>query len=307
MVLGLPNTSLTRALSDITRSELREPDLSVTCIEGTLAQSISFPSQGPAAFSLTLALEGKGRTRIDGIDPLEMMSGMGILFWSDDSVSGLDEIEGEMPIQAVEIRLHPEQLARLVGNVSTRLRSALLTDRSDPSSRTVLLGFPLSADLIEVAKEILECGIDFDELRRIYMRGKGLEALALAMDTLVHLPVKVLRLTPRDRTATAAAKRLIDTSPGEPWTIASLAAAVGLSESKLKIGFREIVGVSTRIYLRQTRIEEAAAMIARGDAVTEAALANGFQNLSHFSKAFRIVKGMGPREFALSQRRRVPR
>jgi AraC-like DNA-binding protein len=48
-------------------------------------------------------------------------------------------------------------------------------------------------------------------------------------------------------------------------------------------------------------------MIAGGAQVTVAALATGFQNLSHFSKAFRLVKVMSPREFAASQRRRTLR
>jgi AraC-like DNA-binding protein len=144
------------------------------------------------------------------------------------------------------------------------------------------------------------------DLRQLYMRGKALEALALTIDALARMPLRALRLSARDRRAIDEARRLIETSPGEPWTIAALAEAVGLSESKLKIGFREIVGVSTRVYLRQIRIERAADMIASGQPVTEAALATGFQNLSHFSKAFRIVKGVGPRQFAGGIRRHTP-
>lgn len=304
-VLGLPDTKVTVALQGITRCELRAADLSVTCIEGMLGGSISYPSHGPAIFSLTLVLDAKGRTRIESIEPLELTGGMAVLFWSDREVSGIDEIDGDNPIRAVEVRLQPEHLVELVGNVSAKLKNSLLTDRSDPGSGTLLIGFPLSAPLGQVANDVLTCSLADGELRRIYMRGKALEALALAMDTVARLP-PALRLTQRDRAAIAEARRLIDNSPGEPWTIVSLAVAVGLSESKLKIGFREIVGISTRVYLRQVRIERAAGMIADGDPVTEAALATGFQNLSHFSKAFRLVKGMGPRQFASSHRRRTP-
>jgi hypothetical protein len=108
-VLGLPDTPVTLALREITRSELRAPDLSVTCIDGVLERSIRFASEGPAVCSVTLALAGTGRTRIDGIEPLEMAGGMAVVFCSDGPVAGFDEIDSGA-IQAVEIRLPPEHL-----------------------------------------------------------------------------------------------------------------------------------------------------------------------------------------------------
>ncbi|QQM32879.1 AraC family transcriptional regulator (plasmid) [Martelella lutilitoris] len=65
----------------------------------------------------------------------------------------------------------------------------------------------------------------------------------------------------------------------------------------LKEGFRLTIGKSIHAYLRTTRIEAAADLISAGASVTEAALAVGFENLSHFSKAFRAEKGVLPSRY----------
>jgi transcriptional regulator GlxA family with amidase domain len=76
-----------------------------------------------------------------------------------------------------------------------------------------------------------------------------------------------------------------------------LAREVGLSEKKLKAGFRQVAGRSVHAYLREVRLEAAASMLEAGYSVTETALATGFANLSHFSKSFRQARGVAPRNW----------
>ncbi|WP_199766674.1 helix-turn-helix domain-containing protein [Paracoccus denitrificans] len=47
-------------------------------------------------------------------------------------------------------------------------------------------------------------------------------------------------------------------------------------------------------YLRSTRMNVAATLLVLGSSATEAAMAVGFDSLSHFSKAFRAEKGVLP-------------
>jgi AraC-like DNA-binding protein len=305
--VGPPDTLLAEALTSIMRHELSAPDVSVSCIEGALEHDVMFPAEGPPAFSITLALRGCGRANIDGVEPLEIGAGTGTVFWSEHPVSGFDQVDGGQPIEAVEIRFRPAFLKEMVGSVASVLRSALLVDRSDPCTSTILVGFPLPAPLVEVARCILHCPMKAGSAREIYMRGKALEALALTIDTLSRLSPRAHRLSPRDRDRIAEARRLMESSVSEPWTISTLASAVGLSESKLKLGFREIVGRSVREHLREARVDHASVLIEQGHTVTESALASGFQSLSHFSKAFRQIKGVYPRELSkvASRKRRL--
>jgi AraC-like DNA-binding protein len=45
------------------------------------------------------------------------------------------------------------------------------------------------------------------------------------------------------------------------------------------------------------RLKAAAAMLSEGRSVTDVAFSVGFENLSHFSKVFRAVHGVNPRDF----------
>jgi AraC-like DNA-binding protein len=50
-------------------------------------------------------------------------------------------------------------------------------------------------------------------------------------------------------------------------------------------------------YLLGLRLRGAARLLRDGAAVTDAALANGFENLSHFSRTFRRRFGVSPRRY----------
>ncbi|HWK32986.1 MAG TPA: AraC family transcriptional regulator [Hyphomicrobium sp.] len=296
--IALPDTALAEALRSMTRYELSERDLSVRCVEGVLDRDVLYPAAGPPAFSITLTLKGRGRANIDGVEPIEIAAGSATVFWSNQPVSGLDQVDGGIPIEAIEIRFPPHLLPELIGSSVDAYRSALLVDRSDPSRRTILVGFPLSAPLADVAKSIVGCRLEPGRTRALYMRGKALEALALTVDALSRLSRRAPRLSPPDKERIAQARRLIENALDDAWTTPALAAAVGLSESKLKAGFKVLVGKSVRSYLRQLRIDRACSLIEQGHTVTASALAAGFHSLSHFSKTFREVKGVYPRDFS---------
>ena len=67
-----------------------------------------------------------------------------------------------------------------------------------------------------------------------------------------------------------------------------LVVATGLSESKLHSVFQQCVGMPWVQYLQAYRIHRAAALLIEpGVSVTEAALTVGFENLGHFTTAFR--------------------
>ncbi len=78
-----------------------------------------------------------------------------------------------------------------------------------------------------------------------------------------------------------------------------LAAAAGVSESRLKILFHEVVGMPWSRYLQGYRIDRAAALLSEPRYnVLEAALAVGFGSLSNFNATFRSVMGVSPGQYA---------
>jgi AraC-like DNA-binding protein/quercetin dioxygenase-like cupin family protein len=81
----------------------------------------------------------------------------------------------------------------------------------------------------------------------------------------------------------------------EPVYARDVAEAVGVSESRLKVLFRDALGVPWSRYIQGYRIQQAVAMLGSADHnVTEAALAVGFESLSHFNATFRAFMGVAP-------------
>ncbi len=85
----------------------------------------------------------------------------------------------------------------------------------------------------------------------------------------------------------------------EPVYAREVARAAGVSESRLKTLFQEALGLSWVKYLQGYRIHRAAALLSESTYnVTEAALAVGFESLSHFNATFRSFMGMSPKHYA---------
>lgn len=73
-----------------------------------------------------------------------------------------------------------------------------------------------------------------------------------------------------------------------------LAAAVGLSASRLQHLFREELGITLTDYVRWQRIKRAGLSLQHGYSLTEAAHAGGFADSAHFSRTFRAMFGLPP-------------
>lgn len=102
-------------------------------------------------------------------------------------------------------------------------------------------------------------------------------------------------LSPRMRQA----KSLIDHDFGDPlFTVASLAASLGISETFLRREFRRCFGFSPLSYLKKVRVENAKLLLNTGYCgVTETAMQCGFDSVSYFSYEFHRYTGIKPSEY----------
>jgi AraC-like DNA-binding protein len=84
----------------------------------------------------------------------------------------------------------------------------------------------------------------------------------------------------------------------QPWTVESLAAACGMSRSAFAVRFKSLVGQTPVEYLTSWRMQKATALLQKGDKkLFEVAKAVGYDSDSAFSKAFKRVFGVPPREY----------
>ena len=113
-----------------------------------------------------------------------------------------------------------------------------------------------------------------------------------------------------DRTPTATRPRWIDRSVARlreefsaPPTIAALAAEAGVHRSHFVRVFRRHMGCTVSDFVRQLRIDWACGELRRreGPSLSDLALAAGFADQAHFSRAFKRITGRTPRAYRVGQ------
>lgn len=91
------------------------------------------------------------------------------------------------------------------------------------------------------------------------------------------------------------ARALLDQYFFDPWSLSSLADAVGVHRAHLAREFHRAYGCSVGEYLRQRRLEYACRELATsGASVNEIAAAAGFSDQSHLTKVFKRFLGVTP-------------
>lgn len=109
----------------------------------------------------------------------------------------------------------------------------------------------------------------------------------------------------RDRQI-GAALNLIHRNPNHPWTIARLAAAVGMSRSPFATRFTSLVGEPPLSYLTQVRMNLAADYLRNEQLrVSEIAERVGYESQASFSNAFKRNFGVSPRAYKENGGRRL--
>jgi AraC-like DNA-binding protein len=94
---------------------------------------------------------------------------------------------------------------------------------------------------------------------------------------------------------------LIQHNPDSPWTLASLAAAVGMSRAGLARRFGNLVGEPPMTFLTTWRLALAADLLSEtSDTLDHIARQVGYSNAFALSAAFRRERGMSPREHRLA-------
>ncbi len=154
--------------------------------------------------------------------------------------------------------------------------------------------------------EAAEVGVPFRQLVREMSaeRRYRSEALRIAAQSLVVEATRQFAAQGgaidhvRMHPAVTHAKELLEYQCARPWTLASLASAVGLSPNHLAVIFSREVGVPPRQFLLQARLRRAEAMLRETEiAVTDLAHELGFSSSQHFATAFKQATGTTPSHY----------
>jgi len=142
-----------------------------------------------------------------------------------------------------------------------------------------------------------------DALRKTYQNGDALAlsaALAALLRSLCHAPglPESRRQHPASQPERHHFLAMIDRHLDSYTTLADLARATGCSEHQLKASFRKHTQSTPADYIRRTRLAKAARLLQRGEnSITEVAERFGFSSVYAFSRMFKTVYGLPPKEY----------
>jgi AraC-like DNA-binding protein len=280
------------------RIESVASDIAVVVVDAFIDHDITVDLTGSATFSLSIVLEGSGRLSARGLPPVDAEAGTAVLFACRGVVSGQDLIRGGQRFRVVDLRFEDSFLIRAGDARLSGLADRCAAVAEGSGGGIFLAGFPAPAALVQIANDIARMPPSAVPGRRLFLHGKAVEALGVALDALDGVPRGRHAPRPRERERLLRARAILDRDFRNSWTIERLAREVGVNEKQLKYGFRDLVGQPVHAYLTALRLDAAARLLKQGVSVADVAVSVGFGNLSHFSKVFRENKGVSPSRFA---------
>lgn len=191
-------------------------------------------------------------------------------------------------VQKVEIRMTPERLLSYFGGDERPAIEHFLHHQLGQISQTSLTSL-----IKQRVYEILHCTYE-GSFKKIYSEAKVMELLVaiFAQAKSQHLP------NSKDTEKLQRIKAIILAELDQPHTVKRLAARVGMTESKLRLGFKQLFGIPIITFVRQQRMEKAAWLLeVEGQSVTQTATMLGYSNMSNFTVAFRNYFGCNPSNY----------
>ncbi len=137
-------------------------------------------------------------------------------------------------------------------------------------------------------------------VRTVYLEALAMQLLCHTVTELsVHEPHEpIAGIPPRDVKRICEARDYLVQHYASPPTIPQLARMVGMNQTKLKAGFKQIFQLTIYAYILQRRMEATAQMlIEREFSVAEIAYRVGYEYPANFSCAFKRYYGCSPRQW----------
>ena len=208
-------------------------------------------------------------------------------------------IPADVETSLVVLHCRPELLSDTLG-LEEEMIPPPFDQLHGPARPASLHRIPLSAESLHSAQRI----IDSRRGLPTYLRVPFLQALS------THIICRMLadisnqrlvrhaesRLSVRDLKCIQAAKNHLARHFAAPPAIVQLARMVGVNQTKLKAGFKQVFGTTIYGYITQCRMERAAMLlVSRKYAVADVSYMVGYEHPSNFTCAFKKHFGYVPR------------
>lgn len=150
---------------------------------------------------------------------------------------------------------------------------------------------------INICLQELNSDVFTGALQQLYLETKARELFLLQVQALMKKENTVFKLRPADIDSLHHAKNYIEQNYQTPCSIIDLAKIVGINQTKLKNGFKDLFGTTVFGYVRDIQMEKAKQLLLEERLyVSEVADQVGYNHPQHFAVAFKRKFGILPSE-----------
>ncbi len=216
--------------------------------------------------------------------------GVNSFFWLDQ-MTGSSRYLSDETVYSVAILLQPDILAEYLGEEMGRIPKSF---EQILNKKTAFTNLAMTPDMYVTATQAFDrpwqgCAA------RLHLESCGLSLLAQQVAQLAKSDVRPARtLNSSDEERIRAAADILVRDMGKPITISSLSRQVGINESKLKRGFRQVFDSTVIQFLFTQRMIRARHLLAQGMDVSQTAQEIGYNSVSHFILCYKKVFGVTP-------------
>ncbi len=160
--------------------------------------------------------------------------------------------------------------------------------------------FPLQTECATILYKMLNCPMD-GHLKRLYIHAKTVELISLQLGqfeescNVCHDNYAGKKLTEEEVERMYLAKEIIEKNHNHPCRLIDLAHSVGTNDTYLKKHFKIVFGTTVFAHLLQFKMEKAMRLLKEeGCSISDVATLSGYNQISHFSRAFKRHFGFPP-------------
>ena len=162
---------------------------------------------------------------------------------------------------------------------------------------------PISPQMKVIINEIMNYKNTNKNLSRNFYKNKAMELFHLQLEQILALNEKnnSVKLSKPDMQKIHEAGKILKVNFSKPPTLKQLSLMLATNENKLKVGFNTLYNTSVYQFVLGLRMEKAIELMHdRKMSIDQISEIVGYASLAHFTRAFKKVKGISPREFKKS-------
>lgn len=275
---------------------LLRPDLAVCFWESAAKKSRQYIVKFDCpVLRFSFILEGESTSTAQGQEELKRCRGT-IEIRYFHACTGSITLAHNQPQKWLEIILLPSFLGLALPDDIAYLPQIAHAALHSEQQKPICESHTMTPEQFVAASQLAHCPYTY-AARTLYLKSKTLELLSHVLAAHSPLPCRT-RLSTYETECLKKARTLLIENLENPPSLRELALAIGLSETKLKIGFKTLFGQTVYGYFRSYRVDLARKRLLESSAsISEVANSVGYTNISHFSAAFKARHGVTPSRY----------